>query len=426
MPEPSEHIGRRVRIARIAAGLSQGELAGLVGRSAHWIEDIEAGRLGLDRYSLIFAIAETCQVDVVWLLGQPYRLSREAGSTPHSFIPALRTVLRRASLILSNHPGLAPTSEAGDIDRMRVQATAVGRARQKASLADAASLLPGLLEKLNTALLARDRGPERTAVLTLVVDVARNARQTLNQLGYPDLAWNAAEVAAGAATQLDDPIAKAAVAWDRCGAMLHQGSMPETEAIALAALRDLEPLTSGGDEAALALQGALTLRHVIACARAGRSEDAWEHTQRALEIAGRLPAGFADLRFHTVFGRPNVQVHAAEVGVEIDQAGKGLSFVQDVHVADVPSRERLTHYKIDRARALQQMGKAAESVLTLREAAAGAPLYVYAHPMARALVEDLARKGVPPSRCRRCPLRSWSWTRRSSRSWTRHPSSLRR
>ncbi|WEB38568.1 helix-turn-helix domain-containing protein [Streptomyces yunnanensis] len=54
----SEHIGTRVRIARSAAGLTQVEMAGLLGRSEHWVQDVEAGRLTLDRYSLITAIAE--------------------------------------------------------------------------------------------------------------------------------------------------------------------------------------------------------------------------------------------------------------------------------------------------------------------------------------------------------------------------------
>ncbi|AJC53569.1 helix-turn-helix transcriptional regulator [Streptomyces sp. 769] len=54
----SEHIGTRVRIARNAAGLTQVEMAGLLGRSEHWVQDVEAGRLTLDRYSLITAIAE--------------------------------------------------------------------------------------------------------------------------------------------------------------------------------------------------------------------------------------------------------------------------------------------------------------------------------------------------------------------------------
>lgn len=50
-----EHIGVRVRIARNAVGLTQVEMAGLLGRSEHWVQDVEAGRLPLDRYSIIAA-----------------------------------------------------------------------------------------------------------------------------------------------------------------------------------------------------------------------------------------------------------------------------------------------------------------------------------------------------------------------------------
>lgn len=41
------------------------------------------------------------------------------------------------------------------------------------------------------------------------------------------------------------------------------------------------------------------------------------------------------------------------------------------------------------------MGKLSCAVTTLRGAARGAPYYVYADPMARALVSDLVRVGVP-------------------------------
>ncbi|MFF3088553.1 helix-turn-helix domain-containing protein [Streptomyces nojiriensis] len=393
--QAQEHIGQRVRVARIAAGLTQPELAGLVSRSQSWIEDLEAGRLGLDRYSVISAIADVCEVDVVWLLGQPYRLRGEDGAAAHSYIRPLRTVLRRAGLILSGHPGLVPSVVSTEFDRMQSQAMAANRARQGASLPSAAAVLPGLLEDLSATILLHDRGPQRELALRLLVDAARNARQTLNQLGYPDLAWVAAEVAAGAATQLGDPIAKAAVAWDRCGAMLHQGDTRETEAIAKAALDDLDPLAEAGGQGALALQGALVLRTAVACARSGRADDAWAHGKRALEIAGRLPENFADLEFQTVFGRANVQVHAAEVGVEVDEPAKGLAFVKDANLSGVPSRERITHFRIDEARALHQMGRTPTAVATLRQAATRAPHYVYAHPMARALVHEMVRKGVP-------------------------------
>ncbi|WP_251054961.1 helix-turn-helix domain-containing protein [Streptomyces sp. ISL-66] len=45
---PDTGTGARVRVARIAAGLTQAETAGLVGRSERWAEDVEAGRLPLD------------------------------------------------------------------------------------------------------------------------------------------------------------------------------------------------------------------------------------------------------------------------------------------------------------------------------------------------------------------------------------------
>ncbi|GGO59008.1 helix-turn-helix domain-containing protein [Streptomyces lasiicapitis] len=390
-----QHIGRRVRVARIAAGLSQGELSGLVGRSAHWIEDIEAGRLGLDRYSMICALADVCDVDVVWLLGQPYCLNSTGAAAAHSFVPALRAVLRRSGLILSGHPGLVPSCPPADMERMREKATAVNRARQGAALPAAAEALPALLEELNTTLLAHSSGRERAHALQLLVDGARNARQTLNVLGYPDLAWVAAEVAAGAATELDDPICKAAVAWDRCGAMLHQGSMRETEAIVTAALTDLQPAVAEGGATALSLHGALILRNAVAAARGGQKEEAWAHLRDALEVAERLPEGFNDLEHQTVFGRANVAVHATEAGVEVDEPDKGLGFVPDVNVAATPSRERVTHYRIDEARSLWRLGRQAAAVTTLRQAAVHAPHYVYANPMARALVGDMVRIGIP-------------------------------
>ncbi|MFE1348499.1 XRE family transcriptional regulator, partial [Streptomyces sp. NPDC058757] len=79
----------------------------------------------------------------------------------------------------------------------------------------------------------------------------------------------------------------------------------------------------------------------------------------------------------------------------VEEPDKGLAFVPGADVTGTPSRERLTHYRIDEARAFRQMGKSAAAVATLRKAAAHAPHYVYASPMARALVADMVRTGVP-------------------------------
>ncbi|WP_245607618.1 XRE family transcriptional regulator [Streptomyces prunicolor] len=279
---------------------------------------------------------------------------------------------------------------------MRTRSKEANTARQAANLPKVAQLLPSMVEDLNTALLVAE-GADREEALRLLVDAARTARMCLNQLGYPDLAWISAEVAAGAATQLDDPVVKAAVAWDRCGALLHQASLRETVAVADAALRDLEPLATGRrrQDEAVSLRGALHLRCAIAHARGSQVADAWSRIDAAIEDADLLGAGWYDVKQHTVFGRGTVAVHAAEAGVEVDQPDSGLRKVPQVDIGEVPSKERRTHFAIDKARALQRMGKSAAAVTQLCEAASNAPYYVYADPMSRALVSDLARVGVP-------------------------------
>ncbi|WP_331753025.1 helix-turn-helix domain-containing protein (plasmid) [Streptomyces sp. NBC_00637] len=397
MPEGMDtHIGARVKVARIAKGLTQEELAGFLGRTENWMYGVEAGRNPLDRYSLITAIAEHCDVDVVWLLGQPYRLQRNGGNVAHSHIPAMRTSMRRSGLILSGHPGLKPQGIPVPLTDMRAKSRQANVARQNADLPKVATLLPGLIEDLNTALLVCE-GNDRAEALRLLVDAARTARMVLNQLGYPDFAWSSAEVAATAATQLDDPLVKAQVAWDRCGALLHQASLPETVAVAEAALSDLETLASARQPTneALSLRGALHLRCAVAHARGIRTEDAWSRIDAALEDADRLGPEWYDLDAHTVFGRGTVAVHAAEVGVEINEPDAGLSKVRDVSVDDVPSKERQIHYQIDKARALERMNRLPSAVTTLKQAASAAPFYVHADPMARALVRNLAAVGVP-------------------------------
>jgi len=391
-----EHIGTRVRIARNAAGLTQVELADFLTRTEGWIRNVESGRMPLDRFSVITAIADRCDVGVDFLLGQPYRLQHNGGSLAHAHVPAMRTGLRRAGLILSRHPGLSPQGAPADPVVMRQQSVKANKRRQAANLPGVATLLPTMIEDLNTALLTSE-GPEQEEALRLMVDAARTARMCLNQLGYPDLAWSAAEVAAGAATTLGDPIVQAAVAWDRCGALLHQASLRETVAVAEAALRDLEPLATGAgrEKDAVSLRGALHLRCAIAHARGGHGDDAWARIDAALDDANQLGPGWYDLDQHTVFGRGTVGVHAAEAGVEVDEPDTGLERVSKEDIDQVPSKERRTHYAIDEARALHRMGRSSSAVVKLRQAAAGASYYVYADPMARALVSDLARVGVP-------------------------------
>ncbi|WP_182606309.1 helix-turn-helix domain-containing protein, partial [Streptomyces alkaliphilus] len=179
-----EHIGARVRVARIQAGYTQAVMAGLLGRSESWIQDLESGRLHLDRFSVINRVAELTDVDVVWLLGQPYRLDATSRTSPHRHIPALRAALRRAGLVLSGHPGLSPAAQRATAVTMQERARRAAVARQAADLPATVVDLPALVEDLTTSLLT-ETGTQREDALRLVVDVARTVRMALNALGYP-------------------------------------------------------------------------------------------------------------------------------------------------------------------------------------------------------------------------------------------------
>lgn len=60
-----ETIGQRVRLRREELGLSQGELASLVGKRQQNIEQLENGRVGQPRY--LTALARALRVELAWL-----------------------------------------------------------------------------------------------------------------------------------------------------------------------------------------------------------------------------------------------------------------------------------------------------------------------------------------------------------------------
>jgi transcriptional regulator with XRE-family HTH domain len=386
-------LGARIRRSRKANGLSQAELGALVGRSERWVRDLEHDDIGLDKFSLIDRLAEVLDIDVSYLVGQPYQPGEPEQNAGHSSVPALRTALRRTSLILSGHPGIRAIGEQSSLTALRERVDRVTRRRQAANLPDVMAALPGLVEALNTGAIAAAGGPDADGVHRLIVETGHVARMTLNQLGYHDLAWTAVENAALAAAKLGDPLLVACSAWDRCGVLLHTGSLSEVFTVAEAALADLAPQLNAPTPQALSLSGALNLRCAVAASRRHDAGGAAGYLAEAERAAARLGVDRND--FQTVFGPGNVAIHAAEIAVELDRPDDALARAGSFDLAAVPSRERHTRHFIDLARAHGQRDRDAEAVTTLRRAASIAPHYVYNHPMARNLVETLLRRGRP-------------------------------
>ncbi len=140
--------------------------------------------------------------------------------------------------------------------------------------------------------------------------------------------------------------------------------------------------------------GALTLQRAVTAARVNDPDTAYEHLDRAREIAGRLGEGRND--YNTEFGPANVELHEIAVAVELGDAGRALRTAAAVDAATL-SAERRARMLIDVARAHAQRRQADDAVAALRQAEAITPEHVRGHPVVRQLVSDLLTMQDPPS-----------------------------
>ncbi len=85
-------IGERIAWYRRRRGMSQEVLAGRVGRTVDWLSKIENNRIGLDRLSIIKAVAAVLDITVGDLLAEPSLMEWPSGNGQRT-VPALRDAL---------------------------------------------------------------------------------------------------------------------------------------------------------------------------------------------------------------------------------------------------------------------------------------------------------------------------------------------
>lgn len=72
-------VGARLRDARIAMGLTQEQLARALGRTQHWLSEVESGRTQPQLY-VIATVAAASGRSVGWFFGEAPAPSPELGS----------------------------------------------------------------------------------------------------------------------------------------------------------------------------------------------------------------------------------------------------------------------------------------------------------------------------------------------------------
>lgn len=121
-------IGERIRIYRRRRGLSQRELAGLVGRSESWLSQVERGIRSVDQLSVLIDIARVLKTDIETLAG--YQMAYAPNGQPD--LDALEDI--RAAL--SAYPGLAISDVAsGNLQEVEELTTEVHQRYQAATTA---------------------------------------------------------------------------------------------------------------------------------------------------------------------------------------------------------------------------------------------------------------------------------------------------
>jgi transcriptional regulator with XRE-family HTH domain len=385
-------IGERVARARIARGIDQETLAGLVGRSASWVSKIERGVLPLDRKSVVLKLAEVLEVDANLLEGRS-----QAPLVPGDLgRPVIVGELRQALMRWAT-PAIGPARATGrhPLSALRRRVDDANRLRQDAKFSDLAVSLPTLLQDLQDAASDAESAADQNTVQALAAEAMHDARAMTKKLGHLDLAWMSAELAGQAARRTDDPLLAAANAWNHIEVYKAANAPGPARALALATIDQLADGLGTATPGHLSLWGTMHLQAGLIAAYWNNREDAVAHLHEAGEAARRL--GRDANHYDTMFGPTNVAIHHIAVAVELGNATTAIDRARQVDASRL-GRERRARLAIDLARAYEHARKHDRALASLLAAEKLAPDYVRPHPLVREIIGAQLRRTTPELR----------------------------
>lgn len=354
------YIGERVAYWRRRRGKSQRVLAGLAGFSQPYLSQIERGQRPVDRRGTLVALANALQVSVADLTGKPGDPTDPNKASAVAHVPDIRAALIRR--------------EIGEIGTPRHD---VGRAMRAGGAYDFTSLAPVLPN-----LLGGLRGPD-------LIQVAHVASYTLKDLGYPDLARDAARLAIAEAYDLGEP------AWIGIAEFIRILAMPPEMPGAPARLAqriadEIQPHIGDRD-----VRQAYGMLHLTAGLRAAVSRDvrtALDHLAEARQAADSLgePEQLGLARF--AFGPTNVGFWTVAMYLELGEPELALEAVSGLRPAELPLANRQGPFHSDVATALAAVGRDQEAIAAFLRAEAVGPQWFRLHPRARDTIGTIVRR----------------------------------
>jgi transcriptional regulator with XRE-family HTH domain len=374
-------IGERIRIYRGRRGLSQKELAGLIGRSESWLSQVERGVRSVDRFSVLVDIAQVLKTNVQTIAGTRLEYAPN-GDIQVEGIDAVAAALSVYPMLESFHV-VAPSAH-DDVERL---CDAAHARYQAADYSGAARMLPNLIHTVDS-LVSIVEGDELLWALTMQHRTYLVAAKLLTKTGDGHHAWLAADRAATAAARIDTPALKGMAAYQVVCALLKLDRISDAERIGLASAEGIDDDTPLG----LSVQGALFLITAVIAARRGDRRAANERLRRAQYLADAL----GDDANHgwTAFGPTNVALHQISVATELGDAQSAIRYAEQIDTANLPEvlRSRRAQVHIDAAWAYSQRQDDAAVVINLMEAERVAPQVLRYNFLARDLIRGLLKR----------------------------------
>ncbi|QXJ21682.1 helix-turn-helix transcriptional regulator [Actinomadura graeca] len=358
-------IGVRLRALRRWRGMSMQALADLAGLSQGFLSKVENGKVALDRRSHIAALATALKVSEVDLVGGPHLTPDPVQSAPHAAVPALRAAIQ------TNWIGDAAVERARSLAELLAEIRSLDAVFHSCDYLALGARLPSVIDELHWHIAEPvDEATERGA-LTALVEAYMYATFRTKDLGYADLAHQAASRAMEAARLTGDPVTVGKAAYLRVQTMPRESSWSRAQVTAERAAGVLEPHAT--EPLGLQVLGMLSLSAAMASAVQHKTAAAEGWMGEARTLAARVPD---DPENWSAFSATNVGVWDVAIGVEVGQSGGAVLRLAEAVDEETISVRRSRHaaFLADVGRGLaRDPGCQREATGWLRRAEAVAP-----------------------------------------------------
>ncbi|MEV6575511.1 helix-turn-helix transcriptional regulator [Streptomyces sp. NPDC051577] len=382
-------FGARVADLRRQKGVTQGELASTIGRTASWLSQVERGIQPVNRLDVLRLLADGLGVPLQVL--QP-DAPPSVEAPPSSGAEAEANDLDQARLVLSGHPALdvllnpVQDFQPGHLVGLQASVDEIWKLAHGAEFAELSASVGVLVPELERA--CRVAPVEyRPRLHDLLARTYQALAAAFVRQHEADAAWVAADRAIREAELSGDPLSVFAGVYRLCHAFVRLKHLDQAERAASTAVSALEHAGAGEPTPPyLSVLGSLHLVLALVHARSGARSAARRQIDTARSVGRRLGEDRND--FNLEFGPTNVEIQAVSTAVDLGDAGEALDLARGLRT-DGLSAERRARLLMDTGRAHAQRRQYADALDCLLRAEELAPEMIRTHVAARTVISDL-------------------------------------